>query len=379
MPDTRTLLIRFALVLGVALGYWATGWLAFAGSVSHHIVTLVVFGAEGLALGCVLRWGSWAALGVFLGQLGLALTTGLPLLPSLAVSGVNAAECLLGGWLARRIGLDPDLDRLRDVLMLLGMSALVLQPFSAILGVGSLWGLGRMPASAVTMSAFSWWLGNTLGQSILAPVVLVLSKPLRTWFPGPLLAFVLVLILGLTAFGALGSPGLPSFALALALFFPVVVLSAVRLGVEGGALASLGLAVATVTVTKLGRGPFLHSWTELDLFLVGGTFTALGLGALFTERRRMESVLRRQNEALELAFADLSKALAEVQTLEGFLPICAYCKQVRDDQGYWAGIEHYLAQRSHLSFTHGICPNCRSRFLGEAGAEGLEAVPKPSA
>lgn len=337
MASIPVLLLRSLLVLGVAAGYWGAGRVAFAGSVSHHIVTLVIFGSEGLALGGMLRWGRWTALGVFLGQLALALNLGLPLPASLAVSGVNAAECLLGGWLARRLGLNADLERLRDVLLLLGLSALVLQPFSALLGVGALWGLGHLPTTALSPSAFSWWLGNTLGQTILAPVVLVLSKPIRAWFPGPILVCGLMVLLGLSAFGA---------------------------------LASLGLAVATVTMTKLGRGPFLHSWAELDLFLVGGTFTALGLGALFTERRRMEAALRRQNEALEGAFRDLSEALAAVQTLEGLLPICAYCKQVRDDQGYWEGIEQYLAQHSHLSFTHGICPNCRERFL--EGAPELE-------
>jgi len=358
-PSLRTPL----LVVGVALGYLGLGRLAFASSVSHDIITLVVFGAEGLALGSVLRWGRWAALGVFLGQLVLALSTGLPLGPSLAVSVINALECLLAGWLGQRIGLNPDLDRLRDVLLLLGGSVLLLQPFSAMLGVGALWILGRIPAGMVLLSGYSWWMGNVLGQCIVAPVVLVLSKPHRSWFPGPLLATAGMILLGLLGFGILGGPGLPSFAMALALFFPLVVFMAATYGVAGGALAGLGLSCVAVTVTSMGLGPFRASWVELDLFLAGGILTGLILGALFTERRRMEALLRGQNEALEQANSDLSRALDEVQTLEGLLPICAYCKQIRDDKGYWNGIEDYFAQRSHLLFTHGICPDCREKFL----------------
>ncbi len=55
---------------------------------------------------------------------------------------------------------------------------------------------------------------------------------------------------------------------------------------------------------------------------------------------------------------ELSNALAEVHTLTGLLPICAWCKKVRNDDGYWQKVEDYLAKRSGLKFTHGICTDC---------------------
>jgi uncharacterized PurR-regulated membrane protein YhhQ (DUF165 family) len=55
---------------------------------------------------------------------------------------------------------------------------------------------------------------------------------------------------------------------------------------------------------------------------------------------------------------DLKKALSEVKTLRGFLPICANCKKIRDDQGYWNQIEAYLKKHSDAEFSHGICPDC---------------------
>jgi hypothetical protein len=56
--------------------------------------------------------------------------------------------------------------------------------------------------------------------------------------------------------------------------------------------------------------------------------------------------------------ADLRKALDEVETLRGLLPICASCKKIRDDRGYWNTVEDYFTQRSKIDFSHTLCPDC---------------------
>lgn len=56
--------------------------------------------------------------------------------------------------------------------------------------------------------------------------------------------------------------------------------------------------------------------------------------------------------------AALERALAEVKTLRGILPICSFCKKIRDDDGYWSQVEVYVSERSHADFSHGICPDC---------------------
>lgn len=56
---------------------------------------------------------------------------------------------------------------------------------------------------------------------------------------------------------------------------------------------------------------------------------------------------------------ELKNALKEIQTLNGLIPICASCKKIRDDQGYWEEVETYISKRSKASFSHGICPDCR--------------------
>jgi hypothetical protein len=61
---------------------------------------------------------------------------------------------------------------------------------------------------------------------------------------------------------------------------------------------------------------------------------------------------------LQLRHEELMSAQAEVQTLSGLLPICAWCKKVRDDEGYWEQLEDYFSRRSQLRFTHGMCVDC---------------------
>lgn len=59
------------------------------------------------------------------------------------------------------------------------------------------------------------------------------------------------------------------------------------------------------------------------------------------------------------------RALQEVKVLSGFLPICASCKQIRDDNGYYQEIEKYISERSEIVFSHGICPDCKEEYYGE--------------
>ncbi len=65
----------------------------------------------------------------------------------------------------------------------------------------------------------------------------------------------------------------------------------------------------------------------------------------------------------------LRDALENVKTLSGLLPICARCKKIRDDKGYWNQIESYVAKRSNARFSHGYCPECAVKYFEENGLE----------
>lgn len=70
------------------------------------------------------------------------------------------------------------------------------------------------------------------------------------------------------------------------------------------------------------------------------------------------TVIKKLELQKERLIGELQAALGQVKTLAGLLPICAWCKNVRDDKGYWKLIEDYVAEHSELSFTHGICQSC---------------------
>jgi PAS domain S-box-containing protein len=81
-----------------------------------------------------------------------------------------------------------------------------------------------------------------------------------------------------------------------------------------------------------------------------------GLARDMTERKQAE-------EERERLLRKLQAALTEVKTLQRILPICAYCKSIRDDKNYWQTVETYMAKYARSQFTHGICPKCYKKVV----------------
>ena len=98
---------------------------------------------------------------------------------------------------------------------------------------------------------------------------------------------------------------------------------------------------------------------------------------LATLRRRVaelesESASARQAEAeREKLILELQAAFHTVRTLRGLHPICAACKKIRDDSGYWHQVESYLQSHTDVEFSHGICPDCMERLYPEFPGEAL--------
>jgi len=97
------------------------------------------------------------------------------------------------------------------------------------------------------------------------------------------------------------------------------------------------------------------------------------------ELERINGVLRQTNAELakevtkriwaeemrEKLIIELKDALSKIKTLSGLIPICASCKKIRNDKGYWEQIEEYIRNRSDADFTHGICPDCMKKLYPE--------------
>jgi len=75
----------------------------------------------------------------------------------------------------------------------------------------------------------------------------------------------------------------------------------------------------------------------------------------------------------EQLVAELQKALKEIKTLKEFIPICSFCKKIRNDKQYWEELEGYISKRTDSKFSHGICPECAKKHYPEY-ADGIEEV-----
>lgn len=111
------------------------------------------------------------------------------------------------------------------------------------------------------------------------------------------------------------------------------------------------------------------------LVLLGGLFFSVLVG-LSIHLAQNSSAQARKTAALN---RELQAALDEVDTLSGLLPICAGCKRIRDDSGYWNGIERYISAHSSASFSHGICPECAVKFYEAEGIPVPDEVLKAAA
>lgn len=95
-----------------------------------------------------------------------------------------------------------------------------------------------------------------------------------------------------------------------------------------------------------------HFWQTAWFYALAAAACLAALAAAFHLRARASRLRERELQRR------VAEEMAKVDVLSGLLPICAWCKKVRDDAGYWAKIEHYISARSRLEFTHGICPDC---------------------
>ena len=89
--------------------------------------------------------------------------------------------------------------------------------------------------------------------------------------------------------------------------------------------------------------------------------------AIVIARSRFNDImgLRLLNETLQARNRELEEALSTIKTLRGLVPICAHCKNIRDDHGYWQSVERYITNHSEAQFSHGLCPACAKKYYAE--------------
>jgi hypothetical protein len=126
--------------------------------------------------------------------------------------------------------------------------------------------------------------------------------------------------------------------------------------------APLVIGGKTVGIIGLANKP--GDFDQNDAMLATG-FGELAAIALQNSRDLDER--NRAEKEREKLIVRLQKALADVKKLSGLLPICSFCKQIRDDHGYWKQIESYIKENSDADFSHSICPECAEKHYPEIG------------
>jgi DNA-binding response OmpR family regulator len=119
-------------------------------------------------------------------------------------------------------------------------------------------------------------------------------------------------------------------------------------------LRDRALYIILITAVKVGRQDLISGLLAGADDYVRKPFDSAELNARLQVGKRvvgLQSELRHRVKELE-------EAMAQIKHLQGLLPICSYCKRIRDDRNYWHQVEHYIATHSDARFTHGICPTC---------------------
>jgi len=154
-------------------------------------------------------------------------------------------------------------------------------------------------------------------------------------------------------------------------YFIPVSFAGYRFGLGAALVASMLAALTWAVSDQLSPREY-----SSPLFAVWNTLIRLAsflcIGASLARIR----VLHDRQQATAQA---LRKTLAELRVLEGLLPICSYCKKIREHDGSWQQLETYITEHSEALFSHGICPACRERLLAEAGPPGGPTKETPSA
>jgi signal transduction histidine kinase len=278
----------------------------------------LVWPPSGLALAALLILGASLWPGVLIGAFVANLLTGAPVPVALGIGVGNTLEAVLAVYALRRI---PDfqlsLERLADVIGLIVFAAGLSTIVSATIGVTSLYLGGIVSSGQIAETWRAWWLGDLIGDLLVAPILLVWGStprsrvdPKRRW--EALALGVSVIVASLLIFG--GPPGPPTatgkFAQAY-MFFPLLIWAALRFGQRGAVSTAFIVSVIAISGTAMGHGPFVRpalyqSLIALQTFMGIAAATFLVLGATISERRRAEEEMRLAHA--RAAEANLAKA-----------------------------------------------------------------------
>ena len=375
----------FLEILLLAWVYFAAGEASFLVNVSHKIVTPVFFVAEGFALAAVILRGYQLVPGIILGQLALALANGLGWFPSFSIACVNGLEAMIGAFLFHRWRVDVSLNSVKDQLKLTLLIFFVLQPFSASLGTFILLKSGLIHSLFDYFVTWqNWWLGNSMGQFLVVPILLVLARSSNKTFIRTHQTILPLLLLLVAFFLVFGTATFGRVAIAQAIFIPLLLWIALSGEMVIVSLACSGLTVLAIYATANDFGPFagenVNQITDMNMFVIGISLTSQFFCALFAERKLAEANLRIAAATFETQDGIIvTSPTGDIVTINhSFTRITGYQEDFLKGQNFWQlsvpqeGLEaltHIRTVLSQLGSWEGERVN--QRFNGELYYESL--------
>ena len=123
------------------------------------------------------------------------------------------------------------------------------------------------------------------------------------------------------------------------------------------AIMMTGYASLDSAIEAMNKGAFSYITKPVNM---EQTLVIIGKAL---EKQRLSLENKRLLKELAEQITELQTALAQIKTLRGLLPICMYCKKIRDDKQYWQQVEGYISEHSDAQFSHGICPDCYKKYF----------------
>jgi signal transduction histidine kinase len=283
--------VRLAIVFAA---YVATARAGLALDAVSGFAT-VVWAPSGISLAAMVAWGfgMWPA--VALGAAVVNWWAGAPVAVALAIAAGNAGEAFAGAWLLRAVRFDARIQRLVDGLSLVLLGGVTSTVVSASVGVLALRLGGITPAELVGRTWRVWWVGDLMGDLLVAPLLLLAwtrprIKRRRQLVAQGALAVLAIAVTVTTVF--LTRRSVVELRAPAYLLFPVLVGVAARFAQYGAVIGNFLAAAAAITFTALGYGPFVQSaglaenLAQLQILMGVLAATTLVLGSLVAERDR---------------------------------------------------------------------------------------------
>jgi integral membrane sensor domain MASE1/anti-sigma regulatory factor (Ser/Thr protein kinase) len=288
--DRQKYLVKVALL---AAAYYGSAKLGLQLAFESGSVT-AVWPPTGISLAALVLWGYRMWPGVAIGACLANTWTGIPPLAVLGITTGNTLEALAGAYLLQRFaGFRPSLERVRDVVALVGLAAALSTAISATIGVTTLLAADEISSGQFGSVWRTWYLGDLGGDLVVAPALLVAAThwPFRR-APGRALEAAALATILVAISVLVFSTSTPL----IYLIFPPLIWAALRFWQPGAVSTTLIVAGVAIPFADANRGPFAGQSPD-DRLLLAQSFvgvagiTALLLAAVITERRRVEDIV----------------------------------------------------------------------------------------